>query len=446
MIFGFYGGIAKAAGSGIIYIFVLAGIVSVANALVFSHLSTLYPLAGGGYSIAQSIGGPFWGMVFLIWQLVLWASAVSVMTGLAAGFLHTEWVALPIKPLMVGMVVIIFLLALSNIRNSGWVSTMFLVLEGIFVLFWIGFGFTHMQIPVSSVFAFPPHFLGHNGHFSGVVSLAALATALPLAIYSTDGYEWAISFSEEMAKPRVIRQAVVLAAVIATVVFMIGVPLLTLVDVHFQTVANAGFPGVVILKTVLPAAAPVLVIYAAMSSFNAALANFLQSSRLLFAGGRDEQFGVTISRKLRTLNRNGVPYWATIVWLVPSLLLAILSSLNNLFVFTSVVLVVDYILMALGAVWFYVKAGHSLGMKDGAFRWFPLVPLIVIVSGVFMIVLEPNAYIGDAAGLFAVACLVSWIVHRRIRPSTKDELLNTARNAGSILIPPSQEYEQEKIF
>lgn len=438
MIFSFYGPMASAAGTGIVYILILAGIVSVANALVFSHLSTLYPLAGGGYSIMRSIGGPFWGLVFLIWQLVLWASAVSVMSGLGAGFLHSEWPTVPAKLIMVVFVLAMFGLSLSNIRKSGTVSTVFLLLEGAFVLFWIIFGLTHMQVPIGRVFAFPPRFLGHNGHFAHTVSLAALVTALPLAIYSTDGYEWAISFSEEMSKPRVIRLAVVTAAIIATVVYILGMPLLMLTDPHFQRVATASFPGAVVLKTVLPTLAPVLIVYAAMSSFNAGLANFLQASRLLFAGGRDQQFGRTVSRWFGVVNKRGVPQWATIVWLVPSLLLAILSSLQSLFVFTSVVLVVDYMLLALGAVWFYLVAGRSLGIRDGAFRWFPLMPLIVIAAGILMIALQPNGQILQATGVFVVACIVAAVVHKKVRPATKNELIENAQQAGSVLIPPMQ--------
>lgn len=434
-IFGFYGPIASAAGSGIIYVFIVAGIIAVANAVVFAHMSTLYPLAGGGYSVVRNVAGPFWGLIFLVFQLIFWFSATAVLAGIAAGFLAAQWPVLNPVVVSVGLIVLMFIMAMTNIRKSGVLSTVFLILEVAFILFWFAFGLTHIRVPVNTVLAFPPQALGKHGTLGGLIAFGALVTALPLAVFNTDGYEWATSFTEELTNFRVVRRALVTAALIGVFAYIIGMPLLTLVDPNFQTVANAAFPGAVVIKAILPGIAPVLIVYVAMSSFNAALANYLQAARLIFSGGRDQQFGKRASQFFSTVNASGVPVWATVIWIIPSLLLAVLSSLQSLFSFTSVVLIIDYILLSLAAVWFYVKAGRPLGIRDGAFRWFPLVPAIVIVFGVLILVLQPVSQILISLAIFAAAFILALGVFKSPRLNDQTQIVENSTNAGSTLIP-----------
>src|SRR5437879_9799221 len=68
-IFAIYGGAAAAVGTGVLYLLLLATPIILSNATVHAHICTLFPSAGGAYSVLRGSAGRFWGLVFLVIQL-----------------------------------------------------------------------------------------------------------------------------------------------------------------------------------------------------------------------------------------------------------------------------------------------------------------------------------------------------------------------------------------
>jgi amino acid transporter len=117
-----------------------------------------------------------------------------------------------------------------------------------------------------------------------VIPLGTFFIALPLGVLFIDGYEQAISFSEEVKSYRSVRKGIVQAAIVAIVSYVLAFPLLFLTDPQYQRVASAAFPGGVVVHYVLPGAfGAAVVIWVAMSGMNADLAIFMTGSRLVFA-------------------------------------------------------------------------------------------------------------------------------------------------------------------
>jgi amino acid transporter len=413
VIFGFYGPIAGGVGTGVFYLIALVGILHVANANIFAHMSSLFPRAGGGYSIVRSTMGAYWGFIYLVIQVVYWAAVSATVVTLAASFLHSQFGWLSERPTELVLIGAIFVLALTHIVEAGRVSLAFVVLEGVFAVVWIVIALVNAH-SVGHMFTLPPHALADNGHLGSRITLSAFVATIPVAIFALSGYEWGSSYTEEAKDFRSVRRALVCAAAASVIVTAIAMPLLFVADPHYQRVLTALVPGAQVLKDVAPALAPVLIIYVAFSSWNAAMSNFLQASRLIFDAARENEFGSRIGGLLSYVNAGGAPVVASVVWLIPTVAFVLSERLQQLFVFSAVMLLFAYIAMALTASFFYLRVGRSAGLRTGAFRWFPLVPAIVIGFSVLGLVKQSWHDVRVALWILLGAAVVGFVRHRSV--------------------------------
>lgn len=433
VIFGFYGPIASGVGTGVFYLIVLVGILHIANANIFAHMSSLFPRAGGGYSIVRATIGPLWGFVYLIVQVVYWAAVTATVVTLAASFLNSQFSGLAERPTELVLVAAIFAIALTHIIEAGRVSLIFVILEGAFALVWLVIALVNAH-SLGNMFALPPRQLGGTAHLAGHVSLNAFVATIPVAIFALSGYEWGSSYTEEAKDFHSVRRALVMAACAAVFVCAIAMPLLFVADPHFQRVLTALVPGAQVLKDVAPGLAPILLVYVAFSSWNAGLSNFLQAARLIFDAAREGEFGAAIGKPLSYVNKGGAPVAAAVVWLIPTVAFILSSKLQQLFIFSAVMLLFAYIAMSLTACLFYVRVGRAAGLRSGAFRWFPLVPVIVIAFSVLGIVKQPWHDVRTGLLITLGAGAVGLIRHRSVSINSGTLISAHSREAGSELL------------
>lgn len=249
------------------------------------------------------------------------------------------------------------------------------------------------------------------------------------------GYEWGSSYTEESKDFHSVRRALVMAALAAVIVCAVLMPLLFVADPHYQRVLNALVPGAQVLKDVAPALAPVLIVYVAFSSWNAAMSNFLQASRLVFDAGREGEFDATIGKGLSYVNGGGAPVVACAVWLIPTVAFVLSSRLQQLFVFSAVMLLFAYTSMSLTACYFYLRVGRRAGLRIGAFRWFPMVPAIVIAFSILGLVKQAWGDVRTALWILLGAAVVGFVRHRSIALNTGDVIAANSRAAGSDALP-----------
>jgi amino acid transporter len=430
VIFGFYGPIAGGVGTGVFYLIALVGILHVANATIFAHMSSLFPRAGGGYSIVRSTAGNCWGFIYLVIQVVYWAAVSATVVSLAAAFLHSQFSGLPERPTELVLIASIFALALTHIVEAGRVSLAFLILEGVFALIWLVIALLNAH-SIGDMVRLPPQALGVNGHLGENISLSAFIATIPIAIFALSGYEWGSSYTEESKDFHSVRRALVMAALASVTVCAILMPLLFVADPHYQRVLTALVPGAQVLKDVAPALAPVLIVYVAFSSWNAAMSNFLQASRLVFDAGREGEFGATIGKPLSYVNSGGAPVVACAIWLIPTVAFVLSTKLQELFVFSAVMLLFAYISMSLTASYFYLRVGRRAGLRMGAFRWFPMVPAIVIAFSVLGLVKQSWSDVRTALWILLGAAVVGFVRHRSLALNSGDKIAANSRAAGS---------------
>ncbi len=428
-IFVVYGSIVQGVGTGILWVFLVAGIIAVANGLMFSHLSRYYPLAGGGYALVRKVLGPGMGTVYGILSILNWLLVVAAFTGPTATFINALHPIMPVPWLEVVLVLIMVALSLTNVRLSGAISVVFLVIELLFVVVWVAIGFTHLQLPWTVVLHEPRMVAAHA--LGRPVSAAVFIAAMPAAIYSLAGYESSIHYTEEMIDFKRIVWTVTLTAAGASVLYMLAMPLVLLTDHHFGAVMAAGIPGQSVLTHVFPGIAPIFLGYLIISSFNGALVSYQEASRMVMNAARDGNFGRRIGRVLGRTNDAGVPTTAIFVWIVPTILVILVTALNTIFSFTGVTIMMSYIIVSVAGIWFYRETRQTFSLKNGAFWAFPLIPALVIVTSLVVIGLQPRNYIWISLSVLAAGVIVSLAVRRSFRPPRGQSLIAESRKAQS---------------
>jgi hypothetical protein len=124
-----------------------------------------------------------------------------------------------------------------------------------------------------------------------------------------------------------------------------------------------------------------------------------------------------------------------VAWLVPTLLIALITSLGTLFSFTSVLLLFLYIGLALSLIWVYMQVIRHTTLREGAFRFFPLVPGMVIVLSVVVIVGQAVHLIIVSCIALAVCALLGLLMERRVRlHRSRDIAMNSAECRGPLRV------------
>jgi amino acid transporter len=426
-IFVVYGSIVQGVGTGILWVFFIAGIIAVANGLVFSHLSRYFPLAGGGYALVRQILGPGMGTIYVILSILNWVLVVAAFTSPTATFINTLHPVLPLVWLEFLLVVVMVALSLTNVRLSGLISVIFLVIELVFVALWIVVGFTHLALPWSVVLSWPRAVGAHR--LGAPISGAAFVAAMPAAIYSLAGYESSIHYTEEMINFKRIIWSVTLTAAGAAVLYMLGMPLVLLTDRHFGAVMAASIPGESVLTHVFPGIAPLFLGYLIISSFNGGLVSYQEASRMLMNAARDGNFGRWVGRILGKTSASGVPWVAILVWFVPTIVVILVAQLNTIFAFTGVTIMITYVMVSGAGIWFYHKTARQLQLKGGAFWAFPLIPAVVIVASIGVIALQPHNYIWVSLAIIVAGALLAMAVGRKFRPTPGEQLMAASLEA-----------------
>ena len=173
-----------------------------------------FPVAGGLYSIVTRVLGRPLGFVALldyIGQAIFLPASVAFGVGTYVNSLapsvSTNWIA-------AGMMILVALIACLDVKLNAVMIGVFLAIEMAVVVMLALAGFLH---PHQSLSTFThPHMAAGTG--LGPVATTAIVAALATALFSVNGYDSAINFSEETeGSARGVGRAVVLAATIGIV-------------------------------------------------------------------------------------------------------------------------------------------------------------------------------------------------------------------------------------
>ena len=282
------------AGTGSVTAYLIGCFLAINVALCMGELGSMFPVAGGLFSIVTRVLGKpigFLAMLDYMGQAVFLPASVAVGIGVYISALNGT---IPSNVAAAVIMIIVTGVALFAINFNAILTGFFLALELAVVSAMALSGLVHLQQPLSVV-TNPVMTNGKSG-LTGVGASLVIA-AIAVAMFSVNGYDSAINFAEETAgEAKHVGRAVVVAASIG-IAFELGTFLLVFFGVpNIQKFVSSPTP-------LLDAARSsfgdtffnIVAIGAIIAIFNACLAITLQFARIVWAAGRDRAWPEVIS-------------------------------------------------------------------------------------------------------------------------------------------------------
>lgn len=365
------------AGTAGLWAYVIGCFIAVNVAACMGELGSVYPVAGGLYSIVHRVlGRPvgFLALVDYLFQGVFLPASIALGIGT---YLHSLAPAIPVNLSSAAAMAIVTLLAVLRINLGAAVVAIFLAIEVAVIALLAINGFTHWNQPI--------HILTHPVMVSGgtmtQVSTGVVVAALATTLFSVNGYDSAINFSEETKGDAAnTGKAVVIAAltgiVLEIVPFFAG--LFGAQRLHAYLSSSTPLIGLV-TATWGSTFAKIITIGALFAVFNAVLAITLQFARILWSSGRDRAWPDSVNAVLgRVHSRFHSPWVATLLTGGVATALCFASDLVSAVTFTSVLIVVLYGLIAIAAIVSRIRDRHI--HRPSRMPAWPLPPLIALIG------------------------------------------------------------------
>jgi amino acid transporter len=402
--------VVAVAGTGSVWSYLIGCFIALNVAFCMGELGSMFPVAGGLFSIVTRVLGRatgFVAMVDYIGQAIFLPASVAIGIGT---YLHALNSAISTRLASGFGMILVTLVCLLKIKFNAWFTGVCLAIELIVVGALAVAGFTHLHQPLS-ILAHPVAASGTSG--VSAIGVSLIITALATALFSVNGYDSGINFAEEVLGSKAeVGRAVVTAAAIG--IFFELVPFIAIVFgahnlpafLHSATpVTEVG--GEAFGNTFLT-----LVTYGALIAiFNASVAITLQFSRIVWASGRDVAWPQPVSAWIAKVEpRRGAPWVATLIVGALATILCFQSTLIAVVTFTAVLIVVLYGLIAVCALVSRIRQKH-LDRPSRMPLW-PAPAIIALAGVVIALTKQKGSDLWLCAAIFAAAVLYYFLFVR----------------------------------
>lgn len=391
------------AGTASVWSYLIGGLIALCVALCMGELGSMFPVAGGLYSIVTRVLGKPIGFLALLDYI---GQAVFLPASIALGIGTYITSLFPSVSTNIAAAVIMLLvtaIALIRINQNAILTGFFLVLELLVVSSMAVAGITHHHQPGSIL----THAVvaGAHGHLAPV-GISLVIAAIATALFSVNGYDSAINFSEETEGSAAhVGQAVVTAASVG--IFFEVVPFIAIVfgAVSLTSFLTSTTPLTDVVGAAFGSTFKTIVTWGAIIAiFNASLAITLQFARIVFASGRDRAWPGPISDALSHVFRStGAPSVATGVVGVLATLLCLQGTLALVVTFTAVLIITLYALIAISALVSRVRQRHL--PRPYTMPLWPVPPIIALVGVVIALTQQKASDLLIVAGIFVVGLI-----------------------------------------
>ncbi len=399
------------AGTGSLWAYLIGCFLALNVALCMGELGSMFPTAGGLYSIVtRVIGKPvgFLGMLLYVGQAIFLPASVAIGIGVYVNSLVS---GVSTSAAAVVVMVAVTLLALLRINFNAVITGFFLALELTVVVILLLAGVIHLQQPVDIL----THPVIADGGVLKSVATGAIVTALATALFSVNGYDSAINFSEETSGSAAqVGKAVVTAASVGIICEL--VPFIATVfgapDLHGFLSSSTPLTDV-IRSAFGHTVVDIVTVGAIIAIFNASLAITLQFSRIMFSTARDRAWPAPVSDALSRLNGNGAPWVATLFIGACATILCAKSSLQSVVSSTAVMIIALYALIAISALVSRVRQREL--PRPWRMPLWPASPVIALVGVAIALSKQTRRDLLIVLGIFVVGALyyALYLRHRR---------------------------------
>lgn len=406
------------AGSGAFLSFIMAGALALMFAWCYAELGRAHSSAGGEYVYAKRVFGGLAGYATFLTVLASMLFIPPVLAAGAAAYLNnalgtrfdTQAVALVI-------VVCSYALGILNIRLNAWITGLFLFCEVAALLVIVVLGFGNASQPAASLLQ--PQMLEQGTLVA--VPWALVLGAVGMALFAFNGYGGAVLLAEDMKdRGRTVHRAVLWSLAVVVAIEVIPLAALLVGAPSLEAMLASGDPiGYLLTAHGNETLARLVSAGIFLSVFNAIVAIVIQVGRVVYSSGRDAIWTPMLNRAFTVIHpRWESPWLATLFLAVPSALLSLSGSLEQLTSFTVLLLLLIYLVVAACALCSRVLRRD----REHPYRM-PLWPLpaLLAVSGAgwLLVTLLREASVRDLLiilGLLAVSVTL-YGTHGRLSPT-----------------------------
>lgn len=369
--------VVAVAGTGSVIAYLAGAALAVMVALCMAELGSLYPIAGGIYSIVARVLGT-WAAFLTLLSYVVQAIFLPASIALGVGvYLNSLNSVFPVNLSAAVAMVIVTGLAMLKIHVNALMTALFLALEMVVIVVIAVAGFSH---PTQSIATFLNPVGVVDGRLASFGTGAVIA-AVAIALQSVNGYDAAISFSEETkGSTRNVGKAVLLSCLVG-----VGLELAAFLGAAFGAPDLKAFLGsstpltYVVQQRWGHTAATVLIVGAVIAFFNACLAITLQFARVLWASGRDGIWPGPVSQGLqKLLPSTDAPWVATLVVGTLATILCFASNIVAVVSFVSVLTILIYVFVGVATI--VSRQRDKTSERPFRLPLYPLPPIIAILG------------------------------------------------------------------
>ncbi|MGH9067287.1 MAG: APC family permease [Acidimicrobiales bacterium] len=403
--------VVATAGTGSVWSYLIGCFIALNVALCMGELGSMFPFAGGLFSIVTRVLGRATGFVAMVDYL---AQAVFLPASIAIGigtYVHVLYPSVPANLVSGFGMILVTLVALLQIRFNAWLTAVFLAIELLVVIALAVAGFTHLTQP-ASILTHPV--VAKAGGGLSAIAGGAIVAALATALFSVNGYDSGINFAEEvLGSSSQVGRAVVTGASLGIICEI--VPFVAIVF------GAKNLPAFLASATPLTAGAKqdlgqtfvtLIIVGALIAIFNASIAITLQFSRIVWATGRDRAWPEPISTWIAKVDgKRGAPWVATLFVGALATALCFQASLIAVVTFTAVLLIVLYGLIAISAL---VSRVRQRGLpRPSRLPFWPVPPLLALAGVIVALTQQKATDLEGIAALFVAGLLYYFVVVAR---------------------------------
>lgn len=362
-----------------LFVWILAGIVSIASGLTVSEIAAALPVTGGSIKYIEYTYGKVWGFLFGWAQMLVYFPANIAALSVIFGQQFVVLFNLPAKyATLIGLLLAIFLMGLNFISTkfSTRMQSVMTILKAIPIALIVIFGLFNSSKVDINLF---PLSAGHNTSF-----WTGLSGGLLAALFAYDGWINVTNLAGEIEKPeKNLSRAIIIGLSAITLIYvLVNYAFLTALPFK-EIIGNQNTAYLASLKLFGSLGGELVTIGILISVYGAINGFMLTGMRIPYTLAKNKM--LPFSDKISRTNVNtGVPTLSALIILVVSLIMILLGTfdlLTNMLVF---VMWTFTTLISIAVV--ILRYREPKLERPYVVPWYPIVPIISIGGGLFIVI------------------------------------------------------------
>ena len=362
-----------------LFVWILAGIVSIASGLTVSEIAAALPVTGGSIKYIEYTYGKVWGFLFGWAQMLVYFPANIAALSVVFGQQFAVLFGFPTKyATLIALLLALFLMSLNFISTkfSTRMQSAMTILKAIPIALIVIFGlFNPAKISVNLL----PLSSGHNVSF-----WAGLSGGLLAALFAYDGWINVTNLAGEVKEPeKNLSRAIIIGLSAITLIYvLVNYAFLTAIPFK-EIIGNQNTAYLASLKLFGSLGGKLITIGILISVYGAINGFMLTGMRIPYTLAKDKM--LPFSNKIGRTNINtGVPTISALIILTVSLIMIFLGTFDLL---TNMLVFVMWTFTTLISIAVVILRYREPQLdRPYAVPWYPIIPIISIGGGLFIVI------------------------------------------------------------